>query len=102
MRPSGDKPADMASTWNANSGPYLSDRQVEWLVKMNITQASPKIDWQLRQGASAICTLTKDGKFSADWTAIVLLKDKFLAGDYAPEDAHCVAVAAALWFARNT
>ena len=69
---------------------------------MDTTDDGPRLDFALKEGATAVCTLSKDGTFVADWPAIAKLKDKFLAGDYRPEDYHSTAVVAALWFARNS
>lgn len=46
--------------------------------------------------------VTQEGKVTADWKALMELKDRWLANDIRNDRPETLAFAASLWFARNT
>ncbi len=67
--------------------------------KPEVAETPVALHWAGR----TIFELKKDGKITADWQALMRLKDKLLANDCADAAELTVCTwAAALWFARNT
>lgn len=58
--------------------------------------------FKLGYRGATVFELKPDGAITADWKAIMELKDRFLAGDAEGIQPSTLAMAAALWFARNT